>query len=227
MTQLPCLHLCEDATKLNLECECCIERTSLPLPTPTPPQAIWKQVEGSSGAAQQSLSATPERVNPKVARTVLMLRPLSRSLIGSTSLTSLRLFVCDALLAQVIHPQPPSAYNPRDLLASSEIIMHSPGDSDMQRVPTHVFLRELSSQKEKEKTKIQETAITRLLRRSLAERPLIFASAFAKVVGASGDASSADSLVRNSAKLQLNYNQFREGLRSAGMGLGDEDFEMV
>jgi len=130
--------------------------------------------------------------------------------------------------AQVIHPQPPSAYNPRDLLASSEILItHSPGDSDMQRVPTHVFLREQSSQKEKEKTKMQETTITRLLRRSLAERPLMFASAFAQVVGANAHASSADSLVRNSAKLQLNYNQFREGLRAAGMGLGDEDFEMV
>ena len=94
-------------------------------------------------------------------------------------------------------------------------------------MPTHVFLREESSQKEKEKTKIQETAITRLLRRSLAERPLMFATAFAKVAGANADSSSADSLVRNSAKLQLNYNQFREGLRASGMGLGDEDFEMV
>ena len=106
-------------------------------------------------------------------------------------------------------------------------MMHSPGDSDMQRVPTHVFLREQSSQKEKEKSKMQETAITRLLRRSLAERPLMFASAFAKVAGANADSSSADSLIRNSAKLQLNYNQFREGLRASGMGLGDEDFEMV
>jgi hypothetical protein len=105
--------------------------------------------------------------------------------------------------------------------------MHSPGEIDMQRVPTHVFLREQSSQKEKEKTKIQETAITRLLRRSLAERPLMFAAAFAKVVGVNADSSSADSLVRNSAKLQLNYNQFRDGLRASGMGLGDEDFEMV
>jgi hypothetical protein len=105
--------------------------------------------------------------------------------------------------------------------------MHSPGDSDLHRVPTHVFLREEGLQKEKEKTKIQETAITRLLRRSLAERPLMFATAFAKVAGANADSSSADSLVRNSAKLQLNYNQFREGLRASGMGLGDEDFEMV
>jgi hypothetical protein len=104
---------------------------------------------------------------------------------------------------------------------------HSPGDSDMLRVPTHVFLREQSSQKEKEKSKMQETTITRLLRRSLAERPLMFATAFAKVAGANADSSSADSLIRNSAKLQLNYNQFREGLRASGMGLGDEDFEMV
>jgi hypothetical protein len=105
--------------------------------------------------------------------------------------------------------------------------MHSPGDSDLQRVPTHVVLRELSSQKEKEKSKMQETAISRLLRRSLAERPLMFATAFAKVAGANADSSSADALVRNSAKLQLNYSQFREGLRASGMGLGDEDFEMV
>jgi hypothetical protein len=97
----------------------------------------------------------------------------------------------------------------------------------MQRVPTHVFLREQSSQKEKEKTKIQETTITRLLRRSLAERPLMFATAFAEVVGANTGSSSADSIVRNSAKLQLSSDQFRKGLRAAGMGLGDEDFEMV